>query len=233
VQEKILFIDDEPLVLEGFQRLLRGAFQIETTVSAADALAKLKHQGTYAAVVCDMRMPEMDGARLLSKIRVDFPDVVRIMLTGNSDQETAVRAVNEGHIFRFLTKPCDEELLKSTLNAAMIQYRITLQKEDLLEKARGGRSLPPETRNYQEYQILEQRVREILSRDAVTSLPTESGVYFGTTICENTDFLVQRITQDKAIAHPKSRLSTIPRLGEFVRIEYTGGAGEVASNSRR
>jgi DNA-binding NtrC family response regulator len=230
--EKILFVDDEPLVLQGFERLLRRTFRIETTVSAKEALTKMGQTGPYAVVVCDMRMPEMDGARLLSKIRIEFPDVVRIMLTGNSDQETAVRAVNEGHIFRFLTKPCDEELLSKTLDAALIQSRLVCYKENLLEKARGGRKLPPETRQYAAFQAIAEKVHELLSHDATVDLPTDSGVYFGKTIWEDSDFVVQRITEVKAVAHPKSGLNQIPPIGLQVRIEYSGGAGEVISNTR-
>jgi DNA-binding NtrC family response regulator len=229
--EKILFVDDEPFVLQGFQRLLRGAFQIETTTSAKEALDKLKHSGPYAVVVCDMRMPEMDGAQLLSKIRIDFPEAVRIMLTGNSDQETALRAVNEGQIFRFLTKPCEEGLLTGTLNAALIQHRLASFKEGLLEKAREGRSLPSETRHYADYQVLLEKVHELLSPDAVTILPETTGVYFGKTIWENSDFVLQRLTAVKAVAHPKSRLNKVPPLGKLVKIQYDSGAGEVTINT--
>jgi DNA-binding NtrC family response regulator len=227
--EKILFVDDEPQVLEGLGRLLHGTFQIETAISGAEALRKLKRSGPYAVVVCDMRMPEMDGAQLLSKVKVDFPESVRIMLTGNSDQETAVRAVNEGHIFRFLTKPCDEELLTKALNAALVHYRLASHKEELLEKARGGRKLPPETRNYAGYEVIEQKVRELLSRDATTAFPNDSGVYFGKTIWEDSDFVVQRLSPVKAIAHPKSGLNKIPPVGEVVKIVYSAGGGEVTA----
>src|SRR4051812_10059953 len=111
MSEKVLFVDDEPLVLQGIERLLRPDFRIDSVTCGAEALRKLKSSGPYAVIVCDMSMPEMDGVKLLEKIKVDFPDVVRVMLTGNSDQQTAIRAVNEGHIFRFLTKPCEKELL--------------------------------------------------------------------------------------------------------------------------
>ena len=230
--EKILFVDDEQQVLQGIQRLLHRTFLIETALSGAEALTKLKRSGPYAVVVCDMRMPEMDGVRLLAKIKVDFPETVRIMLTGNSDQETAVRAVNEGHIFRFLTKPCNEEVLTSTLNAALIQYRLASHKEQLLDKALSGYQLPPEAGNYAEFQLAERKAKELLSRDAVTALPNDSGVYFGTMIWEGADYVVQRLSQTRAIAHAKSRLSKIPPVGEIVRIEYSDGRGEVRGISR-
>jgi len=227
MQEKILFVDDERQVLEGFQRLLDPQFRIETAVSGAEALTKLRDKGPYAVVVCDMRMPEMDGARLLARIRVDFPETVRIMLTGNSDQMTAVRAVNEGHIFRFLTKPCDEELLVRTLNAALTQYRVANYKEEALEKALANNPLALNMKHYAGLTRVEQKVREILSREAITRFPTESGVYFGKTIWEDGEYLVQSLSPVKAIAHLKNRLGRIPRVGEVVKIEYKNGLGEV------
>ena len=227
MREKILFVDDEPQVLEGIRRLLCPAFHIDTAVSGSEALSKLKRDGPYAVVVCDMRMPEMDGARLLSKIRIEFPEAVRIMLTGNSDQNTAIRAVNEGHIFQFLTKPCDEDLLTRTLNAALVQYRLAAYKEEVLDRARAGHELAPGATNYSEFQTALEHVWELLSPDAVTSPPPEAGVYFGKVIWEGTDLLVQRLTPVRAVAHLKTRLNKIPSVGELVRIEYTSGAGKV------
>src|ERR1700690_3223227 len=106
--EKILFVDDEGAVLEGYQRMLHNDFQIETAVGGAEALTKLESSGPFAVVVADMRMPHMSGAQLLAKVTIKFPGVMRIMLTGDSDVQTAVKAVNEGNIFRFLTKPCEK-----------------------------------------------------------------------------------------------------------------------------
>jgi len=227
VAEKLLFVDDEPQVLEAIQRLLRKTFQIETAASGSEALSKLEHRGPFAVIVCDMRMPEMDGIRLLSKIKVDFPEVMRIMLTGNSDQETAVRAVNEGNIFSFLTKPCDEEVLTKTLNAALVQFRLANHKEELLERARAGQTLPAETRNYAGFQIAEQKVRELVSSEAVTALPNKDGSYFGKIIWDGPEYAVQRLTPARAIAHPKSHLKEVPAVGEVVKIEYSSGTGEV------
>jgi CheY-like chemotaxis protein len=229
VRERILFVDDEPQLLEGFQRLLSPAFQIETAVSGAEALAKLKRNGPYAVVVCDMRMPEMDGVRLLTKIRLEFPESVRIMLTGNSDQETAAKAVNEGNVFRFLTKPCDEDLLTRTLNAALIQYRVTNQKEDLLEKARSGQTLRPATHDFASagYKQAEEKIHEFLSATAEACQPSEAGTYFGKTIWVNTDYVVQSLSPSRAVVHARSALTRIPQVGEFVSIHYHKGQGEV------
>jgi FixJ family two-component response regulator len=136
--EKILMVDDENNVLLGYQRMFRNEFQIDTAAGGAAALAALSATGSYAVVVSDMRMPEMDGATLLTKIRLLAPDIVRIMLTGDADIHSAVTAVNEGSIFRFLTKPCNKETLGKALTAGLMQYRLVTAEKDLLENTLQG-----------------------------------------------------------------------------------------------
>lgn len=130
MQEKILFVDDEPAVLQGYQRLLRSDFRVETAVGGKGGLIAISANGPYAVVVSDMRMPAMNGVEFLSQVKRVAPETIRIMLTGNADIETAVHAVNEGNIFRFLTKPCAKETLAKTLNASLEQYGlVTIEKE--------------------------------------------------------------------------------------------------------
>jgi DNA-binding NtrC family response regulator len=85
MSEKILFVDDEPAALDGYRRLLHKTFEIDTAVGAAEGLAKIAESGPYAAVVSDMRMPEMDGAAFLSMVREVAPDTVRMAITGYAD----------------------------------------------------------------------------------------------------------------------------------------------------
>lgn len=134
MQEKILFVDDDANLLEGFQRQLRKQFSIETALGGEQALAAICSRGPFAVVVADMRMPSMDGIQLLRKVRAVAPDTVRMMLTGNADQQTAIDAVNEGSIFRFLTKPCPQEALTRALRAGIEQYRLIVAEKELLEK---------------------------------------------------------------------------------------------------
>jgi CheY-like chemotaxis protein len=134
MDEKILLVDDEPAVLEGYQRLFREDFKIDTAVGGKEALASISSRGPYAVVVSDMRMPGMDGVQLLSKVRTVSPETIRIMLTGQAGLESAIDAVNEGNIFRFLTKPCSKETLGKTLTAALLQYRLVIAERELLEK---------------------------------------------------------------------------------------------------
>lgn len=132
--EKILFVDDEPAVLEGYKRVLYPEFEIETADGAANALTAMNQNGPYAVIVSDMRMPVMNGADFLAKARQSAPDTVRMLLTGYSDVGTAIEAINHGHIFRFLTKPCEPEVLADAVNAGVTQYRLVTAERDLLEK---------------------------------------------------------------------------------------------------
>jgi len=111
VQEKVLFVDDEPAVLQGYQRLLRNEFQMDTAVGGKGALIAIETTGPYAVVISDMRMPEMTGVEVLRKVKELSPDSVRMMLSGHADLNAAIAAVNEGSIFRFLTKPCSPKTL--------------------------------------------------------------------------------------------------------------------------
>jgi response regulator RpfG family c-di-GMP phosphodiesterase len=136
--EKILFVDDEPAALDGYRRLLHRTFQVDTAVGAAEGLAKIAESGPYAVVVSDMRMPEMDGATFLAMVNNVAHDTVRMAITGYADMETAGRAVNEGSIFRFLTKPCEKDTLTASLTAALEQHRLINAEKELLEKTLSG-----------------------------------------------------------------------------------------------
>lgn len=136
--KKILFVDDEPNVLSAFQRQLRKQFSVETALGPKEGLAALQNWRDYAVVVADMRMPEMNGVEFLVQVKELAPDVVRMMLTGNADQTTAIEAINEGNIFRFLNKPCSPEKLTQALDAGMRQHQLITAERELLENTLGG-----------------------------------------------------------------------------------------------
>jgi len=138
VSNKILFVDDEPAVLDGYRRILHKDFEIETSTSGEDALSLVSNQGPFAVIVSDMRMPAMNGVQFLSKVSSLANDTVRVVLTGYADFQSAMAAVNEGKLFRFLTKPCEGEVLKQCLVAALEQYRLITAEKDLLEKTLVG-----------------------------------------------------------------------------------------------
>lgn len=136
--EKILLVDDDRNVLDGFRRSLSREFLFETALGAQEALELIKAKGPYAVVVSDMRMPGMDGVQLLSQIKAVSPDTIRVMLTGTTDRDTAINAINEGSIFRFLSKPCAKELMAKTITAAVVQYRLVTAEKQLLEQTLSG-----------------------------------------------------------------------------------------------
>jgi response regulator RpfG family c-di-GMP phosphodiesterase len=134
---RILCVDDDSNILLGYQRALRR-YRLEVALGAEEALTAIMNGGSYAVVVSDMRMPRMNGVELLARVREISPDTVRMMLTGNSDQQTALEAVNEGHIFRFMTKPCPAEQFAKALEAGLAQYRLIVAERELLSKTLCG-----------------------------------------------------------------------------------------------
>jgi response regulator RpfG family c-di-GMP phosphodiesterase len=135
---KILCVDDDENILSAYQRQLRKEFQIEIALGGGQALEAMSRRGPYAVIVSDMRMPGMDGIQFLSKVKEKSPNTVRMMLTGNGDLQTAIQAVNEGNIFRFLTKPCPPEVLGKALSAGLEQYRLITSERVLLEETLSG-----------------------------------------------------------------------------------------------
>jgi DNA-binding NtrC family response regulator len=92
----------------------------------------METKGPYAVVVSDMRMPEMDGLELICKLKSISPDTVRIVLTGQASMPAATGAINDGSIFRFLTKPCNKETMKKTLAAGLAQARLNTSEKEIL-----------------------------------------------------------------------------------------------------
>lgn len=133
MNKRVLFIDDDERILAGFRRNLHGTFEVDTAVGPEAGLARVKDNPPYAVVVSDLRMPGMDGIAVLSRVREMRPDTVRVMLTGFAELEAAIAAVNEGNIFRFLTKPCETNYLITALTAAVEQYRLIMAERELLE----------------------------------------------------------------------------------------------------
>lgn len=135
---KILFVDDDPDILAAFRRALRRKYAVDTAVGPVRALEAVAERGPYAVVVSDLRMPGLDGIGFFSRLRKTCPDTVRVMLTGYADMRAAMDAVNTGHVFRFLAKPCAEEDLDEALAAAVAQYgQATAEREFLKGALRG------------------------------------------------------------------------------------------------
>lgn len=125
----ILLVDDEVAILDGLRRQLRKRFTVHTANGAAEALELLKSE-RISVVISDMQMPSMNGAAFLAQVRAGYPNVVRILLTGQADTQAAIAAVNEGQIYRFLSKPCSPEVLLEEIgNAVELNRRVTAENE--------------------------------------------------------------------------------------------------------
>lgn len=134
MNKNILFVDDEENILASFKRNLRKDFNIVTATSGADGLNLIKNNHEFSVIVSDMQMPNMKGSEFLKEVSHISPDSVRILLTGYANIDNAIAAVNEGRIFRFLTKPCSNDVLINALNEGIRQYQLVTAEKDLLEK---------------------------------------------------------------------------------------------------
>jgi len=124
----VLIVDDEKDNLEALQRLLRSQFSLTWTTSPFEAL-KLAQKNDYSVIVSDQRMPEMNGVELLEKIKNISPLTTRILLTGYTDVESVIGAINRGNIYRYIAKPWDPEDLKLTLRQADEAYQMKKELE--------------------------------------------------------------------------------------------------------
>ncbi|MBM0104937.1 response regulator [Steroidobacter sp. S1-65] len=133
-QATVVCVDDEARVVEGLALHLRRDYQVHTALSGDEGLRKLQEIGGAAVVVSDMRMPGMDGATFLRKVMRSYPDATRILLTGEPGRDAAVLAINEGQIFRFLTKPCPPDRIKAAVEAGVIQHRLMNAERLLMQE---------------------------------------------------------------------------------------------------
>jgi len=128
---KILFVDDEKLILQAIKRQMRKQFAVSTALGGKAGLQMIEENGPYAVVVADMNMPGMNGIEFLLAVQQQAPKTVRIMLTRTANQRTAIDAINQGNIFRFLNKPCPIEDLKHAVTAGIEQHQYILAASSL------------------------------------------------------------------------------------------------------
>jgi len=207
----IMLVDDEPRLLAGIRRRLSSDFDIVTFERGADAIDYLSQPNDVKVIVADMQMPEMNGIELLKKVQDISPDIRRLMLTGNSDQETAMSAINEGRVFRFIRKPCETSELKIIINQAIEDYEF--QKADLAGLVKSEAAAPEAVQLQHNFlSVMNDELRtplsqiitmsEVLNRDAVALEPQKlSG--FLTQINKSAEFA----------------LSQVDRILEFTRLQ--------------
>jgi serine phosphatase RsbU (regulator of sigma subunit)/FixJ family two-component response regulator len=138
---KLMVVDDEPDNLDLLYRTFRRDFQVYKADSALSALEVLDEQGEMAVIISDQRMPEMNGTEFLGKTVDRFPDTIRILLTGYTDVEDLVEAINSGQVFKYITKPWNPEELKLVINQASETYKYYKQRSVALRRALRKESL--------------------------------------------------------------------------------------------
>lgn len=134
---RILFVDDEPNLLDGLRRTTRGRYVADFALGPLQALEYIETY-EYDVIVSDMRMPDMDGPTFLSIVSEQRPEIVQMILSGQADLLSTVEAVNQGRIFRFMIKPVDRGALFDSLDAAIEQARLRRAEQELLEQTLGG-----------------------------------------------------------------------------------------------
>jgi len=138
LSNRLLVVDDEQSLLDGIRRVHRKSYEIVTACGPAAGLEAIERDGPFAVIVCDYQMPGMNGAQFLERVRELAPQSVRMMLSGNADLGAAIEAVNQGHIFRFLTKPCPPQAFRAAVDAALEQYGLLHAEQVLLEETVRG-----------------------------------------------------------------------------------------------
>lgn len=131
---KVLLVDDEVNLLQSLRRSFRNKYDLKLADGGQQALSLLRVDSTIAVVVSDMQMPEVNGLKVLTEARKLCPNTVRIMLTGNIDQQTAVDAVNQGGVFRFVNKPCEPEHLADAIDEAIKLHDQLIAEKTLLSR---------------------------------------------------------------------------------------------------
>ncbi|MEE2960459.1 MAG: HD domain-containing phosphohydrolase [Myxococcota bacterium] len=135
IKPTILCVDDEIAVLEGLQLNLRRAGTVHTATSGKEGLERISNsEKPFAIIISDMRMPEMNGAEFLQHARQISPNSVRILLTGQTEIESAISAVNDGGIFCYLQKPCPKEKLLEIIEESTKEFQLREEEREILEQ---------------------------------------------------------------------------------------------------
>ncbi|TWU58732.1 Hydrogenase transcriptional regulatory protein hupR1 [Rubripirellula tenax] len=138
MSKQILFVDDDPSLLSTMKRNLGCDYTVHTAEGAEMALKTVSQQGHFSVVIVDMQMPKINGVETIKLLREQMPDAVFVMLTGNQDVTTAINALNEGQVFRFLNKPCKTTEISAVIDAAQKQHNLLIAEKELLSGTFAG-----------------------------------------------------------------------------------------------
>jgi CheY-like chemotaxis protein len=135
---RILVVDDEEAILETMTFTFEDDYEVLTSSSAREALALLEREGAVAVVISDQRMPEMTGVEFLARVFALHPTTVRIILTGFADMDAIIRAINDGHVYAYITKPWEPDQLKQVVRRAVDHHALAVENERLVGDLRGA-----------------------------------------------------------------------------------------------
>ena len=130
---RILVVDDEEAILETMTFTFQDDYEVFTSTNARRALDMMDEKAPIAAVLTDQRMPDMSGVDFVSEVWKRHPSTVRMILTGFSDMDAIIQAINDGHVYAYITKPWEPDQLKQLMKQAVEHYQLTLENERLLE----------------------------------------------------------------------------------------------------
>jgi FixJ family two-component response regulator len=135
---RILVVDDEEAILETMAFTFEDEYDVLTSSSARDGLAKLDEHAPVAVVISDQRMPEMTGVEFLARVVERHPTTVRIILTGFADMDATIQAINDGHVYAYVTKPWEPDELRQVVVRAVQHHQLSRENERLLAELRGA-----------------------------------------------------------------------------------------------
>ncbi len=173
---KVLFVDDEKNILSSLRRLLyRESFELHFAGSGAEGL-KVLEEHEIAVIISDMRMPEMDGVAFLKEAQKMQPDAVRMVLSGYSEISSIMEAVNQGQIWRYITKPWDDNEIKLNIRNAADYHHQAKERKRLMEELK-LKNKALEMLNTQLESIVEERTWQLQERSEILNLLAEDGNY--------------------------------------------------------
>lgn len=215
---KMLVVDDEPDNLDLLYRTFRRDFNVLRAESGGAALDILAAEGEVAVIISDQRMPEMKGTEFLSKTVPQFPDTMRIILTGFTDVEDLVEAINSGQVYKYITKPWDPNELKSVVQRAAETYELLKQRTEELRRAQAQMAL---------LGIITQAIQSPSSLDEyLQPIVVACQETFSADACV-LQLLEGKELGTRAISGPASNLETDPLVQEVI----TTGKMQVAINT--
>ncbi len=246
---KLLVVDDEPDNLDLLYRTFHREFKVLRAESGPEALQILAEQGEVAVIISDQRMPSMSGTEFLSLTATQYPDIIRIILTGYTDVDDLVEAINSGKVFKFVTKPWDDDHLKSVVRQAVDTHNVlktrtqelrrTLRQESLVNTV--TRAIRGALSSNQILQTIVETVGLIIGADCCVLRPMQHDVLASETYLYvdrsvknhlDPDLLAQTVWQVDALRNFQINLQNGDRPSATDNVQNsTSSAGNQATNS--